>query len=518
MARRQTSPLVTIVRTLGDDPAIHRRIADALRTAIAQGTLQGGARLPSTRTLASDLGVSRTTVEAAFAQLDAEGLLVRRVGSGTFVSETGLERESAPRPAPAPAGARTPTAAPKLSQRGHHLVAYGRATAATSARTFAPCVSNLDAFPFAVWNRLLGARARRSSAALSAAIEPAGLRALREAVADYVGSSRGVRCTYENVLIATSTQHVLDLSARVLLDPGDRVWLEDPGYLGARSAFAAAGARLVPVPVDARGLSVSEGIARAPDARLAYVTPSYQYPLGITMSLERRTELLAWAAAAGAWIFEDDYDSEFRFSGQPLAAIKGTDAHDHVLYAGTFNKVMFPSLRLAYLVAPVDIIDALVIARSLSDGPVAALTQATMADFMTEGHFAAHIRSTRTFCEERRDALVDSVARELAGAVSIARTETGMHCVGWLPQGTDDAVVSQRASTRGLDMPPLSRYFLGRDDREPYEPRDRRALHEGDGRTAPAVPTAKPGLVMSYCAATPAEIRSGIRTLARCLG
>ena len=286
---------------------------------------------------------------------------------------------------------------------------------------------------------------------------------------------------------------MLDLCARVLLDPGDAVWMEDPGYLGARSAFGVAGARLVLVPVDAEGLSVDGGIARAPGARLAYVTPSFQYPLGVTMTTARRTALLAWARKAGTWIFEDDYDSEFRFAGRPLAAIQGTDAHEHVLYAGTFNKVMFPSLRLAYLIAPVDVIDALVLARLASDGPPPALLQATMADFMSEGHFAAHIRTTRTHCEERRDTLLDSVARELKGTLTVDRTENGMHCVGWLPRGENDATVSHRVHEHGLDMPPLSRYFL-----------------ESSGATRPA-------LLVSYAAASPAEIRAGIRLLAMLL-
>ncbi|WP_394843615.1 PLP-dependent aminotransferase family protein [Pendulispora brunnea] len=485
MTRRSTAPLVSIhVARAGAGS-----IAQALREAIARGSLPPGSRLPATRTLASDLGVSRTTVEAAFAQLDSEGLLVRRVGVGTFVAPT-ASRDVSPLPGK---GQSHEAAPPPLSTRGRALVDQGRENATTLTRAFTPCIPNLDAFPFGIWNRLLARRAKSSGPALAGAIDPAGLPALREAVAAYAGSHRGVRCTYRHVLIASSTQQVLDLCARVLLDPGDAVWMEEPGYLGARSAFRAGGADLVPVPVDADGLSVDAGIARAPHARLAYVTPSFQYPLGVTMGSARRRALLAWARDAGAWIFEDDYDSEFRFAGRPLAAIQGTDAHAHVLYAGTFNKVMFPSLRLAYLIAPVDVIDALVLARLASDGPPPALLQATMADFISEGHFAAHIRATRTLCEERRDTLLDSVSRELQGTLTVDRTENGMHCVGWLPRGENDATVSHRVHEHGLDLPPLSRYFL----------ESSRA--------------ARPALLVSYAAASPAEIRAGIRLLATLL-
>ncbi len=477
-----------------------RRICDGIRNAVARGALKPGARLPSARALASDLSVSRSTVEAAFARLDAEGLLERRAGAGTFVSASGGARErgpllgreaaaaSAPGPSPAPL---LPPSPPPLSPRGRALVAGGRETAPTPGRTFAPCAPGLDAFPFALWGRLLARHAKLSATELGGQLDLVGLRPLREAIAAHLGTSRGVRCEPDEVLITTSTQQSLDLCARALLAPGDAVWHEEPGYLGARHALRAAGAQIAPVPIDDEGLHVDEGRRLAPGARLAYVTPSYQYPLGVTMSARRRAELLGWARETGAWIFEDDYDSEFRFDGPPLAAIQGLDGGGRVLYAGTFNKIMFPSLRLAYLVAPRGVVEALALARAVSDGPVTALAQAALADFVAGGHFAQHVRTMRGLFEERRDALLDGVARELPGRLAMRRAETGTHAIGWLPAGADDAEASRRAAARGLEAPPLSRYFLGA--------------------------AGPPGLVISYATAAPAEIRRGVRALGACL-
>jgi GntR family transcriptional regulator/MocR family aminotransferase len=299
-----------------------------------------------------------------------------------------------------------------------------------------------------------------------------------------------VRCDPTQVIVTTSTQQSLTLSARALVQPGGAVWLEDPGHLGARAAFEAARARVTPVPVDDEGLCVGVGRAAAPEAVLAYVTPSYQYPLGVTLSARRRDELLRWAAESGSWILEDDYDCEFRFTGRPLAAMQGSDFADRVLYAGTFNKILFPSLRISYLVAPHDLVEPLVLLRSLFDGPIPALQQAALADFIAEGHFTAHVRRMRGHYEERRGALLDALARELPGRLEVRGSETGLHVAGLLPTGFDDVALSERGAARGLDVPPLTRYFLGR----------------------PRVS----GLVLSYAAATPAEIRSGVRTLASC--
>jgi GntR family transcriptional regulator/MocR family aminotransferase len=492
MKRRQTGALLVAFRGPTDDNLpVYRRISRAVREAVARGALAPGERLPSARTLASDFGVARSTVEAALAELDAEGFVVRKVGAGTFVSRIGAERDAAPRPKPvADVNASRPRGAAALSERGRGLLAISRRTAPTHARAFTPCLPGLDVFPFAQWNRILARRASRSGAALAGAVDPSGLPMLRGAIAAYLGASRGVRCDPAQVIVTTSTQQSLTLSARALVQPGNAVWLEDPGYPGARAAFEAARARVVPVPVDEEGLCVAAGRVAAPEAALAYATPSYQYPLGVTMSAQRRDELLRWAGKAGAWILEDDYDCEFRFAGQPLAAMQGSDVAERVLHAGTFSKILFPSLRISYLVVPQDLVEPFVLLRSLFDGPVPALQQAALADFIAEGHFSAHVRRMRGHYEERRSALLDALARDLPGRLEVRGSETGLHLAGLLPPGSDDVALSERAAARGLDVPPLSRYFLG--------------------------PQGLSGLVLSYAAATPAEIRSGIRTLAAC--
>jgi GntR family transcriptional regulator/MocR family aminotransferase len=379
-----------------------------------------------------------------------------------------------------------------LSARGRAVADAAIDADTTPARSFAPCLPSLGDFPAATWGRLAARHARLTTPALLLPGEPAGYRPLREAVAAYVTAGRGVRCDWRQVLIVTSTQQALDLAARLLLDPGDEAWIEEPGYLGARAALEAAGARVVPVPVDDQGLDVAAGEARAPRARLAYVTPSHQYPLGVTLTLERRLALLAWAARTGAWVVEDDYDSEFRYDGRPLAAAQGLDDAGRVLYVGTFNKVLFPALRLAYLVVPSDLVDAFAAARTLADGHPPTFPQAVLADFIAAGHFAAHLRHMRGVYRERRDALRAAAAEHLAGRVRLGPADAGMHVVAWLERERDDRAAARRCGAAGLDVPPLSRYYVAR---------------------PPA-----PGLLIHYAGTPPRELRQGIRTLADALG
>lgn len=465
----------------GGDP-LHVRVYRRLRGAVLGGALAPGDRLPSTRTLARDLGVSRNTVEAAFSQLDAEGYLERRVGAGSYVARV-LPLRPEPRRGAEPAA---PPASPPLSARGRAMAEAGDRSDPASGRAFAPCVPGLDAFPVRTWQALLSRRARALDRELLTHGDTGGYRPLREAVAAHLAAARGVRCGWRQVLVVGSTQQALDLAARLLLDPGDAVWMEDPGYLGARAAFAGAGARLVPVPIDADGMDVDAGLRRAPDARLAYVTPSHQYPMGTTLSLARRLALIDWATEAGAWIVEDDYDSEFRYVGRPLAAAQGLDAAGCVLYAGTFNKSVFPGLRLAYLVVPEHAADAFEAAWATVDGPPPTLTQAVMADFIRDGHFAAHVRAMRTVYQERRVALLDAVETHLAGRVAVGSASTGMHVALRLPPGTDDRAVSAAAARRGMDVPPLSRYHLA----------------------DPA-----PGLILHYASVPAPDVRRGVALL-----
>lgn len=494
MPKQRTGAPLSIFGRLMTDPVVtlHQQICERIRSAVIAGSLAAGTRLPSSRTLARDIGVSRNTVEGAFSQLEAEGFLIRKVGAGTYVTSVIPEVENVPLESrirallPASHSGRE-----SLSKRGRILTAAASQVESANPRLFAPCYPSLEAFPFRTWRRLVARRSRISQEALLLHGDAAGYRPLREALATYLATARGVKCDWRQILILTSTQQALDLAARLLLDEGDSVWMEEPGYLAARAAFQSASAKIIAVPVDADGLSVEAGIAKAPAARLAYVTPSHQYPIGVTMSLARRLALLEWAARAGAWVIEDDYDSEFRYTGRPLAALQGIDAAGRVIYTGTFNKVLFPALRLAYVVVPEGLVDAFVAARTIMDGYTSTFLQAVLSDFIAAGYFSSHIRKMRVLYQERREILLKAIEKHLADAIEVRTSDTGLHVTGWLPQGIDDRAVSQRAASKGLDVPPLSRYYLTR-------------------RT-------QPGLLLNYASVPPKDIRHGINILATVL-
>jgi GntR family transcriptional regulator/MocR family aminotransferase len=425
----------------------------------------------------------------AYEQLLAEGYLQGKVGSGTYVPRTLPEellqvRQSPNRVRSEPPRRRT------LSQRGKLLVENAGLIVCPAGmpRPFRPGTPALDAFPFETWMRLVARHHRRPPRELLTYGDPAGYAPLRCAIAGHLGPARAVHCEPEQVIILTGSHQGVDLIARVLLDPGDTAWMEDPGYPSARAALQGAAVRLVPVPVDADGLDVAAGNARCSDARLVYVTPSHQYPLGVTMSLSRRLALLDWARRAKAWVVEDDYDSEFRFSGRPLAALQGLDRDGRVIYMGTFSKTLFPSLRLGYLVVPPDLVQAFVACRSVVDRQTATLTQAVVADFINEGHFLRHIRRTRTLYRARQEALLDAAKRELGGQLEVYSSETGLHVMGWLVRGRNDRQVSQAAARVGVEALPLSTYCM--------EPRKRG------------------GLMLGYGALEPRQIREAIRKLA----
>jgi GntR family transcriptional regulator/MocR family aminotransferase len=463
------------------------------------GRLAPGRRMPPTRLLARDLGVSRNTVAGAFDQLRAEGYLEASERSGTFVAArlpdrlfrvAGNRRAEAPPPAVTGPMSVRPSA---LSTRGRLLretALLGLRARDTALRPFRSGVPATDLFPRRIWARLMARRWRRSGVSLGYG-DAQGDAALRAAVADYVRGARGARCTDDQVLIVSGSQQGLDLAARVALDPGDAAWVEDPGYWGVRAAFAAAGARLVPVPVDAEGLDVAQGHSREPAARVACVAPSHQFPLGLTMSVARRLELLAWAGRSGAWILEDDYDSEYRYVSRPLACLQGLDQTGCVVYIGTFSKTVFPALRLGYVIAPPAMVDALQAARASADRHSPALEQGVLADFIGEGHYARHVRRMRTLYEERRDALRDAVEARLAGALELAATDAGMHTVGWLSAGSDDRQASAALLGADVDAVPVSRYWMG--------------------------PGSRSGLMLGYAAYTPDLIRGAVERMARVL-
>jgi GntR family transcriptional regulator/MocR family aminotransferase len=330
------------------------------------------------------------------------------------------------------------------------------------AIAFAPGVPALDLFPWQTWGRLVAGRAREFGADAAGYADSLGYPPLREAVARYVAVARGVTCTAEQVVIVGGSQQALDLVARVVTDAGDAAWVEDPGYHGALGAFVAAGLQVAGVPVDADGMSVAAGRVGAPAARLMYVTPSHQFPLGVTMSLSRRLELLAAAADMQAWIVEDDYDSEFRYVSRPLTALQGLDTDGRVLYVGTFSKVMFPALRIGFVIAPLSLVPALAAARQFAGTQQAALEQMVLADFITEGHFERHVRRMRAVYAERQQDLIDGLRAECDGLVDAAPAGSGMHLVGWLRADLNDADVSRRAAARQVDAIPLSAFAVTR--------------------------------------------------------
>lgn len=493
------SVMVPLNRSSG--APLHRQLYDGLREGILAGRFPAGARLPSTRGLAAELGVSRNTVTSAFSQLLVEGYLEGKVGSGTYVTGVLPDEMLSARRGTRGAGLREetlPSPGRRLSRRGELLAATQTVTIRDkgSPRAFRPCVPALEEFPVREWRLLASRRWRHSPSGLLGYGDPAGYLPLREAIAGYLGAARAVRCSPDQVVVVSGSQQALDLAARVLLDPGEAAWVEDPGYAGARAALAGASARLVPVPVDGEGLDVSAGIEREADALLAYVTPSHQYPLGPMMGLARRLELLRWARGVGAWIVEDDYDGEYRYSGRPLEALQGLDAEGRVIYVGTFSKVLFPALRLGYLVVPPDLTDAFVAARELSDRHAPVIDQAVLADFITEGHFARHVRRMRALYASRQEALVEAAKKELDGLIDVGPAEAGMHLVGFLPEGSDDREASRMAAAHGVEAPPISSYAL-----EPHPERPRR-----------------PGLLLGYAAFTETEILRGVRRLATALG
>jgi GntR family transcriptional regulator/MocR family aminotransferase len=473
---------------------LSRQLYDELRAALGDGRLATGARLPSTRDLATALGLSRNTVLAAYEQLAAEGWVTGRVGAGTRVAAA---PESVPSLLPRPVASRAPARGARLSARGR-LLARTEVSASPmpgADRAFRPGVPALELFPFDDWRRRVAAFWARPRAAELGYGDPAGLPALREAIAAHARAARAVRCDAGQVLVVSGSQQGLDLAARLLLDDGDPVWMEDPGYVGARAAFRASGGRVVPVPVDDEGLVVERGVRAAPRARLAYVTPSHQYPAGVVLSRERRGALLAWARRADAWILEDDYDSEYRHVGWPLESLQGLDGGERVIYVGTFSKTMFPGLRLGYVIAPRALAAAFGNARALLDRQPPAAEQAALASFLEDGAYARHLRRMRTTYAARRAALFDAAGRELAGRLELRPAETGMHLLGLLPPGVDDRAVSARALEIGVEAPALSRYALRRPRRGGlvlgYAGYDEKALSRGVGLLAQVLDATK---------------------------
>lgn len=475
---------------------LFRQLYSELRQAILGGRLGPGTRMPASRAFADELRVSRNTVLGAYEQLLSEGYLEMRPGSGTYVARDLPDlpperardgsRPAAPKPEPAPQ---------HLARRAETLIdsensrRFVRDVIENSpwAPCFTPGLPDCSDFPFAAWSRLLAKTWREPGAALVNAGDPGGYLPLRAAVADYLRQVRGIDCQAADVLIVSGIRQAVDLTCRLLLDPGDPVWIERPGFPGLRAAIAAQGGKLVHVPVDDEGLDVAEGLRQAPKARLACVAPSHQYPLGVVMSLQRRLALLAWAREAQAWILEDDYDSEYRYTGRPLAALRSLDEDGRVIYMGSLSKLMFPSLRLGYLVTPPQLTNVFRQARAVIDDQPAMSTQPALAAFFQSGLLAAHVRRMRKRYAHRQQLLLAAAARHLSGLIELKPDEAGLHLVGQTVgalKNVADTEIAARLYAAGLVVPPLSRYDIG-DNR-------RQGLMFGyaavaDGRIEPAV-------------------------------
>jgi len=489
---RQTTSLPLSLHASAEPVPLYQGMYGQLRTAILEGRLRPGARLPSTRDVGRTYKLSRATVVAAFEQLKAEGYIEGRVGSGTYVSKVLPDDLLTVRGAHEPA-----RHTDRLAHRKISLSAYARRLKPFRrvpdypVRAFRTNQCDTDLFPTALWAQVAASRLRRASSQLLAGGETLGYRPLREAVADYLNTSRGVRCTADQVLIVSGAQEGFDRTARLLLNPGDPAWMEEPGYPGALVVLRAVGAKIGAVPVDNEGLNLERGVKRDPRPKLLYVTPAHQFPLGVTMSLRRRLALLEWARKVGVMIFEDDYDSEYRYSGRPVPALQGLDRAGVVIFGGSFSAVMFPAMRLGYLVVPQEMVDVFAAAQSVSTHHPPLLGQAVLNDFIREGHFARHIRRMREVYAERLGVLLEAATKELRGLIEISNVEAGLQTIGWLQEGFSADKIAAEAAKRQLELKSVSQYYSGK----------------------------KPtnGLVLGFAAVEPKELQRGVKELARLL-
>ena len=465
--------------------SLQAQLYNQIRELIFSGQVKPGVRLPSTRDLVGQLGVSRNTIVYALDRLVAEGYLNSRIGSGIYVSD--LRREAVQRLRNT-GPSLTVRKVDQISERAARLLttSISPTYASTQFQPFRPCQPAVDRFPMRNWNRSRSYALRLSTTELFGEGDPAGLLRLRRALSIYLRDARGVRCNVDQIVITAGAQQALSLIGAALINPGDSVWIEDPGYLGARAALLAAEAAVVPIPVDADGMTIPPGVNKRP--RLIYVTPSRQFPLGVTMSLPRRLALLDYVRRNDALVIEDDYDSEFRYVDRPLPSLQGLTNDAHVIYVGSFSKVLFPSLRLGYLVLPEHLVEIFCKLKEIRDAASSTLDQATAAVFLEEGFFSTHVRRMRRLYRDRLEVFLDEAQKHLAGWLSLPTIEAGMDAVGWLESGADDAKTSRRLSAAAIIVPPLSVYSLT---------------------------TCAPGLLFGFTACSAPQIRSAMKTISK---
>ncbi|HXE62362.1 MAG TPA: PLP-dependent aminotransferase family protein [Bryobacteraceae bacterium] len=455
-----------------------------LRSGILEGRLAPSTRLPSTRDFAALYGVSRGTAVQVFERLQSEGYLRSRVGAGTVISDRVTPRTRS-----------LPVADSLPAYIGRARAGYERPTAFAGLhpsgppRPFRMGDVDLPELPWKLWARLASRRTRAAGTWMLPMDDPRGYKPLRQSIAHHLGSSRGIGCTAEQIIIVSGVQQALDLLARLLLPAKARIWLEDPGYFGARIAFGNAGAQIVPVPVDSEGILVAHGVKTAPAAAGAYVTPAHQFPLGMAMSLGRRMELLKWAAGAGAFVIEDDYDSEYRFAGRPIPALMSLDRRSSVIMVGSFSKLLFPGLRIGYIVAPPALADLVVAFRLQTDFRAVHLDQAVLADFIDGGHLSRHVRRMREIYSSRHAALLEAARKYLAGVLEADNVHCGLYTAAHLKNSMSSGAAERAASAAGVETLALDRYTL-------------------------SVPDPR-GLLLGFASFHETAIREGMRRLAR---
>ena len=475
---KRASAFPLVLKPRGSDISATRWLYVALRTEILEGRLRPGSRLPATRDLADQYGLSRGTIVAAFEQLRSEGYLEGKTGSGTYVA-----RILPPALRAAPVRSSTRPVSRRISDFGRRVRPFP-ALGHRPMRAFRANQPALDLFPTTLWAQVASRRMRRAAPDHLEGDPPLGYPPLREAVADYLVTSRGVRCTADQVAIVSGVQEGLDLVARLFLNPGEKVVMENPGYIGATLVFEALGARISPARLDQQGIKLRSGDE---NAKLIYVTPAHQFPVGVSMSISRRLELLEFARKSNAVILEDDYDSEFRYSGRPIPAMQGLDQHGVVIFAGSFSKVLFPSLRLGYLVLPADLVESVAAIESMTNRHASTIAQAVLCDFMVAGHFARHIRRMREIYAERLSVLLESAKGRLSGLLEVSNVEAGLQTAGWLTPGISGEAAARAAAARRVEVGALSAYSLGGNQRQ--------------------------GLQLGFAAVDTQEIRRGVRDL-----
>jgi GntR family transcriptional regulator/MocR family aminotransferase len=452
-------PVIAIDRS--DAKPLHRQLYDGYREAILRGDLAPGQKIPSSRELATEMQVSRFPVLHAYAQLLAEGYFESQVGSGTFISAT-LPEQMMSSEHRADCPERRPLGLRPVARRNSLYPAFRRDTPLRGCGAFGLHQPASDHFPFQAWSELANRHSRNPSSGSLQRIDPMGLQRFRSEICRYLHTARSVKCDPEQIMIVSGSQQALDITARVLFNPGDSVLVEEPGYSLQKTVLAAAGCRLKLVPVDDQGLDITRA-TRWKGAKAAFVTPSHQFPLGSTMSATRRILLLNWAQSEGAWIVEDDYDSEYRFDTKPIASLQGLDVNSRVIYIGTFSKVLFPSLRIGYIVIPRDLVSLFESVRYVTDIFPPYLYQEVLADFMQLGHLGRYIRKMRRIYAERRNVLVECIRAEFGEALKVHGSSAGMHVSVTLAEGFSDLEICGRASEQRLWLWPLSPHYAVKD-------------------------------------------------------